>query len=57
MCLDRDRPTEEGRIKTGGGGAQMTNRLLLNYMYASFRTEMHKHSRIAIILIIIMVNL
>lgn len=20
MCLDRDRPTEEGRIKTGGGG-------------------------------------
>lgn len=56
MCLDRDRPAEEGRIKTGGGGTDDKS-ITLNYMYASFRTEMHKHSMIAIILIIIMVNL
>lgn len=57
MCLDRDRPAEEGRIKTGGGGGTDDKSITLNYMYASFRTEMHKHSTIAIILIIIMVNL
>lgn len=56
MCLDRDRPAEEGRIKTGGGGTDDKS-ITLNYMYANFRTEMHKHSTIAIMLIIIMVNL
>lgn len=57
MCLDRDKPAGEGRIKTGGGGGTDDKSITLNYMYASFRTEMHKHSTIAIILIIIMVNL
>lgn len=57
MCLDRDRPAEEGGSKPEGGGGTDDKSITLNYMYASFRTEMHKHSTIAIILIIIMVNL
>lgn len=47
---------KRGGSKPEGGGTDDKS-ITLNYMYASFRTEMHKHSTIAIILIIIMVNL